>query len=400
MELTGIREKCVRVFQFPSMQKTAYAILVLLFVILWFQTLHRASRLEGYDLDTYLLSAQSLLQGKSPYILEIQFPYLYPLFLSVVLIPATWIPSTLVHFFWYFLNWCCLLVAISLWLRLMTRHLPLAEMRMMVFPLSMLLLVFLSPLHNHLTNGQINLVVLLCCMLFLYFLLHQENDPLSAIFLALAISIKIMPIVFAGFLLFRRRYACIACTVLFTILCCLILPYPFFGSDLWGVYDQYIRILVEQNLNPSASSGIEQYDYSLAGFIEARLVRHPAPPVLLSVGTLLLLTLVLELVLNTRKADLWVVNHYFLLMLLLSPVSSPHHLVFLYPAIALWMVTILYEPRQFMVVHSILFALFILLHLCSKGLSRELYFPSLILLEGVILWNVKKREKMAWKAEG
>src|SRR5206468_10420591 len=61
-------------------------------LVLLGQTITRASRPDGIDLTSYLLSARSLLHGASPYLLPTPFPYLYPPTLALLLIPLTFVP--------------------------------------------------------------------------------------------------------------------------------------------------------------------------------------------------------------------------------------------------------------------------------------------------------------------
>ena len=76
----------------------------LLAALLLQQTLVRAARPGGIDLTSYLLSAQALAHGASPYVLATPFPYLYPPTLALLLIPLALAPPVAAVVLWFALN--------------------------------------------------------------------------------------------------------------------------------------------------------------------------------------------------------------------------------------------------------------------------------------------------------
>src|SRR5262245_52503387 len=72
--------------------------------VLLAQTWTRTQRPGGIDLTSYLLSADALRHGVSPYLLPTPFPYLYPATLAFLLIPLTFVPALVALLLWFALN--------------------------------------------------------------------------------------------------------------------------------------------------------------------------------------------------------------------------------------------------------------------------------------------------------
>src|SRR4051794_37506156 len=72
--------------------------------VLFAQTWTRVQRPSGIDLTSYLLSADALRHGGSPYLLPTPFPYLYPVTLAFLLILLTFLPVLVTLLVWFALN--------------------------------------------------------------------------------------------------------------------------------------------------------------------------------------------------------------------------------------------------------------------------------------------------------
>ena len=113
----------------------------------------------------------------------------------------------------------------------------------------------LWPIQSNLLNGQVNLCVLLCCILFLHFFM-RENTFAAAVWLAAAIAIKLLPAVLLLFLLVRRRYRVLLATVFFAALFCM-LPGIVIGKNLLVFYQSYLHsFLMPSFVRPIACTGV------------------------------------------------------------------------------------------------------------------------------------------------
>src|SRR5262245_30878035 len=130
--------------------------------VLLAQTYARAQRPSGIDLTSYLLSADVLRHGGSPYLLPTPFPYVYPPTLAFLLIPLTFVPATVAMLLWFAINvaaavWCTRAVVLAM--RPDARTADVAPFLAIFFTL------FFTIAQSNLRNGQVNFVVLALAVL-------------------------------------------------------------------------------------------------------------------------------------------------------------------------------------------------------------------------------------------
>ena len=144
--------------------------------------------------------------------MKMPFPYLYPLFAAFGFIPLMYVPYWLANAIWLVL---CVAGLAAGCLALTGRALPPARGAALVA-----LLVFFSPIQSNMIHGQINSIVLFCCVMFDCAYARNRALPAGA-WLAAAVAVKVLPAVLLFFLIVRRKYRILLWTLLFTGLLCL-----------------------------------------------------------------------------------------------------------------------------------------------------------------------------------
>ncbi|HWL39905.1 MAG TPA: glycosyltransferase family 87 protein [Gemmatimonadaceae bacterium] len=320
-------------------------ILVLVFLI---QTIGKAYRPQGNDFTTYLLSARALAAGQSPYETVAVFPYIYPMFPAMAFIPLAFAPYWLANVVWYAGNVGALVWSMRLALGLRGRIGATVRERRLLAPLILLALLFLTPIQNHLLNGQINFVVLLLCLLFARAAREGRVMP-AALFLATAIATKLVPLIFAPYLLLRRRFGVLAAALAGATLLSFA-PVVFLGQSIVPIYRDYLSRLAAHNERGALNA--ETVYYSLDGAVRevvATIASGPSVALRLAAAAAVMLPLLiidLRLRRGGTQADRWASALYLVAILLIAPVSETHHLVFLFPAIVLLAIPLLLAPRE------------------------------------------------------
>jgi alpha-1,2-mannosyltransferase len=345
-------------------------------VFLTLQALDATCLGDGNDLDSYLESARALKQGDDPYATGSPFPYIYPLFLALVITPLVTLPCQVASLIWSLLGWAALVGTVLIIRRHLWSPLP-------VVWLAGLCLVTFDVIQNNVVNGQVNLLVLFLC--YLGFHLDRRNRHLpAALALGAAAAIKLTPLVLLGFLLVRRRWSTVGSTILVFLALCLapgLLP----GVEVRVLYGSYIRDFLAESLADKEST-VGHAVFSFVGIM--RLTGLP----LNSLGSLILLVLVpgVFLVWDTRSLstreisgqgyhDLRSFSLYLLIPLFVVPMSEVHHLIFAFPSFLFLVATAKFSADRRV---WTLLAAALLLYVAGSFFWREgpLYFLSLILL--------------------
>ena len=141
----------------------AWAWVGLLAALLFVQALSRARRPGGIDLTSYLLSARTLLEGSSPYLLATPFPYLYPATLALLLIPLTFVALPIALAIWFALNGAALWWSTRRVLIHVRPELATDPSRVVVF-LAVFLTFLFTIVQSNLRNGQVNFIVVALCV--------------------------------------------------------------------------------------------------------------------------------------------------------------------------------------------------------------------------------------------
>lgn len=305
-------------------------------VILVLGALHKARRPHGNDFTAYLDAAEALLAGRNPYTMDTTFPYVYPLFLALVLAPLTAVPRDLATVVWFLLSVASLLGAARIIVRLARDAGILPPGMPLAVPLVALWFLLFDPIQSDLLNGQVNFEVLLLCALCLRFFFRRV--PLgSAGSLAAAIAVKVNPALLLGFLGVRRQWGVIV--VCLALTAALVLgPLVLVGQG-WAPYGIYVQSFILARLGAEIPTH-RNVRFSVNGALEMLLPGWGGTPWRrVAGGTLPLIGLALVEVLSRRRGPqgrgIWVFCLYLLTLPLVTPISEVHHLAYAFPAMGL-----------------------------------------------------------------
>lgn len=359
----------------------AVVLLSVLLIVFLIQTYNKAYRDVGNDFTSYLLSAQAILNGESPFETDTPFTYYYPMFFAFAMIPFSLLPYWLSNLLWYLINVASLLGSIVILVKQSSKVLETTWGPHLYAPLVIALLLLTAVVQNHLLNGQVNFVVLLFCVLFLKYD-FEDRAFLASVFLALAIAIKLVPLILFLFLLVRRRYkTLVLSTILFGVLC--LLPVVTLGGDLFDLYGGYVRGFI---FGRFSGGELGHHDYfTLHGFLSQTVpaLRNIPGLKIVSAAFIALSVAAVDLIAihrNGRVAGLWTCHLYFMAILLISPLSETHHLAFLLPAFALTLVKLLHDTDLPTQTYSALLSAFVICFYVGRAVAGPFYFVAILLL--------------------
>lgn len=323
-----------RLIKNTTIQRISISISILIVLILFIQMLVRTLRGDSNDFTSYLLSTDALLKGNNPYETGSPFHYIYPLFPAFLLIPFSLTPSWFANIVWFLLNVIFLICSYLLITKCCIDK-QLSFSYKLSLPFVLLLIILLNIIQNNFLNGQVNIIVLLLSLIFFHYWKKGETI-IAALFLAAAISIKLVPLIFLILVIQRRNYYLLIYTVIYLVIFTMVIPYLFLGNDLFGIYNNYINTLLLKGT--SLEVPVDSMFFTLSGFIS-----YIIPPlknviwlklisVLLVVIALLIFSLKMEDIFYSKNSIV-VISLYFLGILLVSPMSETHHLIFILPAL-------------------------------------------------------------------
>ena len=327
-------------------------------IILGAQTWHKAFRVDGNDLTSYLLSARALWEGQSPYGLETPFPYLYPLFLAFALAPLALLPYGAAVIGWFAASVAALGGILVGSTKLGTSDGARRWARGSDLAIAAAVLVTFNIIQNNLLNGQVNFFVVLCCLMSIDAgrvppspgtarggPVRPAREIAAGMWLGAAIAVKLMPALLLVYFLVRRRFRAIlvaAATALVLALAPSVLILSGSGADvesgfsrITAVHWQYVReFLVPMMTTPQEAPVLA---YSVASVVQRALGAGPALwiEVLCAVGVLGTIAVADVRRWRGRGEDLAAAAAYLVAIVLISPKSETHHLAFAIPAVAL-----------------------------------------------------------------
>ena len=200
-------------------------------------------------------------------------------------------------------------------------------------PALVVLLVFFMPILSNTLHGQVNTIVLLCCVMF-YCDYTRQRGVRAAAWLAVGIAIKLLPALLLVFLLVRRQYRIMLWTILFATLCGL-LPFVVAGRQTIGFYQGYLDSFVLPSM--AAVRTNTPTHFSLPGALGCLLPSAPGSWLKLvgGLGTAAALAAIEWAAHRAKSAgrDVWPFCAYLVGCLLLSPVVENHHFVLAVPAV-------------------------------------------------------------------
>ncbi len=273
------------------------------------------------DFSGYYYSPLKVFNGGNPYLGGKDFftPFVYPPPVLLFFSPFTFLPFFIAQKVFLIISIFCLLLSTGLLFKLFK-----------LAPFSILGLFFITLVLNYfpekftLGMGQINNVVLLMVTLFIYFYI-KKKDYLSGIFLALAIAIKLFPILLIPYLIIKKKWK-----ILFFSASAMI----FIALFTYVFVDWKVNLFFYNNILPSFLSGLKSdyYNQALSGFL-AREINNASTVNLVKNSTAIVLTLlsfILILIHRKHKAlDLLCISTVLTLSLVINAFSWQHHFVFI-----------------------------------------------------------------------
>lgn len=378
----------------PLWQRIALGCFALATVLFLVQSYRKAYRPQGTDLTSYLLSAEALLHGRNPYVTAARFPYIYPLFFAFLLIPLAFLPYWLATLAWFIAGVGSGVLAVRLILVHAREWTGVGWERRILLSMLLVFLVMLGSIQNNLLNGQANFVVLALCVLFLH-ATARGRTLAAAAYLAAAIAIKLVPLIFVPYLVARRRYGQLALTAAMAVLFCA-LPAVFLGSRIVPVYRDYI----DSFLLGAVAHGATRMFFTLSGLLTWLSPGAPAGLFVrvLCAGFVMLPIAIQEWRWRGRASapfDMWMGAQYLLAILLISPLSETHHLAFAVPAVVLLTVAAVFTKQLSRIDVLLLAAVVVLFVLGQLGKHGPWYFLAIATAYAALFVVVRRRESTA-----
>jgi hypothetical protein len=337
--------KKVRAKTFPNEKITAALEIVCwaVMAVLLVQAFHNAYRLEGYDFTPRLEAAKALVGGSNPYALSTPFPLTYPMFICVLLIPLAWLPYWLSNFLWFALSAACLWFSTRFILEIYEPRLTRGNFKK-IFVLCFLL--SLNLVQNNFANGQVNFFVVALCVLSLKCLL-EKRPVIAGWLLAGAISVKLTPLILAGYLFFKKEWTALAWTLVGTLVFILGLPYLFGGSAVLDDYHGYLSNYVIPSFAVVGDKLSEVYQFKSYLHFTCPFLNGPILSIISDLLTLapLLFLQVRAASVDSKRAQTLIFSAYLALSLWLSPISETHHLAALFPGLFILTYYFLWEVK-------------------------------------------------------
>ena len=300
---------------------------IVLVGVLLVQAEGKALRSFGNDFTAYLDAARALAGGGNPYVASERFPYSYPLTLAWMLAPLLFVPIWLAAAVWFGVT------MFSYWR--VVNHSALAGpdrlTRCEVISLAVIVAVaLLQIVQNELLNGQINLAVAAVALGSVA--LAERGRPIPAAMLwGLGIALKLFPLILAPWFLVRRRWTELFGGLLAAAVLCL-LPVAWVGSDAvrWTI-DYFGRISAGQ----AGATHVPDFIHLNVAWTIGHVAGFASTPAwLLLLTTVVLMGLAIAAdIRRGRDGSLRSAAMYLSLVVLLSPKSETHHMVFTIPAV-------------------------------------------------------------------
>lgn len=287
----------------------------------------KALRPIGNDFTAYLEASRALAHGANPYLVSPMFPYSYPLTLAYLLIPLQLLPIWLAAAAWFAVTIGAFWIVTSASAAAGGRGLTKCEAVALCVIVAIALLQIVQ---NELLNGQINLVVAALSMSAVA--LSERRRPLPAAMLwGLGIALKLFPLILGPWFLLRRRWTELGVGLLAAAALCL-LPVLWVGSDAVQWTSDYFRKIVG---GEAAAPGVPDFIHLNLADAFARFAGFAAPPLWLTVATATALVGAATISDARHHLSRAAAAAYLALVVLVSPKSETHHMVFTFPAVVL-----------------------------------------------------------------
>lgn len=371
--------------QHPKTANILAGLITAINLLFLYQTFRKAYRSIGFDFTSYLLSSEAFLAGNNPYQTETVFPFIYPLFLCVALIPLALLPYWLSVFIWFSANLIALFYTAK---RLLGAYRPAISGKTFILLFCFSFLVLFGIISNNFLNGQINILILFLCTFFIWHYLHGKK-AVAGWFLAAAIVIKLTPAILLAYLFFKKEFKMIGLLLLQCLVLALVLPLLIAGSQVFELYEYYFQTFIVSKLSAETRE-IGTNSFALMPRLQ---MLFPQLPGLVSfcLSAVFVLAPVAYMQLFQKKKpqkvysyELLVFALYMLGMLFLSPMSEKHHLIYTFPAVLVILVRIAEgQGRNQLIALGVLIVVGLLLAFGKAILSG--FFLALLISYGFVL---------------
>jgi hypothetical protein len=348
------------------------------------------------DFGTFYHAAEAVRFGGDPYMVA-DGEYFYPPTFAIALIPLTWISIAHACLIWFVLKAALVAVALRLTFTLLEGA-RLSDRARGGFALG-ILLVAVRFWMSDLKFGNTNIVILALSLLAIA-ATEKREDGRAGLWLAIAATIKLVPIVLAGWLLARRRFGALAWLTIWLAVINLA-PLAIAPSRTATLWKSYARHGIQDRMGAHLS---EPDNQSLRGFLARALPGEPRAVRILWVALALALvvTVILiaaTLVLPTLRERSAAASVFLLVGLLISPGSwVVHYTAVLLPLAAALRLLLEPGPRR-----AFLLAAFVIANLVFTGSAlarftvrvaadRSLFVDAALLLMAALLWELRRIE--------
>ena len=333
----------VRILRTPIARWTAWIVIAIVFASFVSRTYILTTRPEGNDLGVYLESDRALVLGQNPYAYSIggapQNHGPYPLTIDALILPFTWIPLWLAETIWFGLSLAAFLGALVVldgsWQHTipdsgLTPQIPFAVRAAAVT------LVLFVPLQSHFGYGQLDLIIVLTCCLFVRALLDDRSDR-AAFWLGSGIALKLTPAVFLVDLVAKRKVRLLLLAGVWIVAWAVLVPSLISAQTVAfyrGAWLEGFRRHLESPVDIDWRTR-----FSLAGMLVRLWPRLLGVPGLhYGVATLVLAPLAAlgRPAARVAQAQFLLFAAYLAAIPLLSPISEMHHLTMLVGALWVW----------------------------------------------------------------
>jgi len=237
-----------------------YQVLAIVLLLTW----SVLSASHENDFDIYLDAGMKLNQRINFYLPPFKYdlPYLYSPFFALLLSPFSYLPFGVIEFFWMLFMFYSLF---DLW-KMSKSYFNLQILTQSQLKLWLAATIFYILTSTLFNISQVQMTVFICWTVFkCIHLLEKEKNIFASVLLALIINIKIMPIVFLPYLLYRKYYKAFSYTILFSLFF-IFIPILFIGYEFhslllkswWGEINPIANknLLETEKLYQSVTSAI------------------------------------------------------------------------------------------------------------------------------------------------
>jgi alpha-1,2-mannosyltransferase len=337
------------------------------------------------------------------------FPYLYPPFFAYAAQPLAGLKLQRAQWLWSLAS--AVAMGLVAMLAVLTSDSPSrtepAGDRIVPLSCLALLLLLLFPVQNNLMLGQINILVLVF-VTWAFYAAAREHDLLAGASLGVAAMIKLSPAILICLFLAQRRVRTLAGMAL-SALACVGISLALGAASAWAEYPAFVLERMSSAEIPALSRVDVLWNFSLKACSMRLLPESPTlAPLLANAGAFGILGVLIYAAAKTREisGSIEVLALGFLaLMVMASPLSYVHHVIFLFPGAVLAWGSLSRSDVPNHVRDQFLLILCILVYLVSRdfpAIAREAHLPealssaNLFALIGLVLLSLRAAQ-ILWR---